>query len=304
MGESATDYYIQQCIQKVQRGAGDGSFALEGLENEEKLYLQQQLSKVQIPAQENLLRESSRLSPKVRILIDFLRNQEHASLSGLIFVRTRADVAVLSHLLSVHTPFLAISTFVGASNFSGRKSTIGELADVRNQKDTLDDLRYGRKNLIVTTNALEEGIDVSTCSIVICFEKPPNLKSFIQRRGRARKSDSKYVMMFESWPQSEIVSTWTALEAEMRKLYEDDMRQVHELQSLEEFEDEDLVGRTLAIEATGYVYRRALGSLVAVFVTHTSQSKAYTQRCCPASISFLCYSTSSILHRFESNLYL
>lgn len=304
LGESATDYYIQQCIQKVQKRAADGSFAIEGFENEEKIYLQQRLSKVQIPVQENLLGESPRLSPKVRILIDFLRNQEHASLSGLIFVRTRADVAVLSHLLSVHTPFLAISTFVGASSFSGRKSTIGELVDVRNQRDTLDDLRYGRKNLIVTTNALEEGIDVSTCSVVTCFDKPPNLKSFIQRRGRARKSDSKYVMMFESGPESEIVSTWTALEAEMRKLYEDDMRQVHELQRLEDLEDEDLGGRTLAIEATGYVNRRVLGSLVAVFVAHTWQRKTYPRRCCPASISFLCYSTSSILHRSESNFYL
>lgn len=255
MGESATDYYIKACIQKVQRGPADDWFAIEGLESEEKVYLRQQLSKVQLPVQGNLLGERSRLSPKVRTLIDFLRNQEHVSRSGLVFVRTRADVAVLSHILSVHTPFLAISTFVGASNCSGRKSTVGELADVRNQRDTLEDLRYGRKDLIVTTNALEEGIDISSCSVVICFDKPPNLRSFIQRRGRARKSDSKYVMMFESGPESEIVSTWRALEDEMRKMYGDDMREVHELQKLEDLEDEDLGGRTLFIEATGYVTR-------------------------------------------------
>lgn len=251
-------------------------FAIEGLETEEKIYLQRQLCKVQIPIQGCLLGESSRLSPKVRTLIDFLRIQEHASLSGLIFVRTRADVVVLSHLLSVHTPFLAISTFVGASSAPGRRSTIGELADVRNQRLTLDDLRYGRKNLIVTTNALEEGIDVSRCSVVICFDKPPNLKSFIQRRGRARKSDSKYVLMFESGPQSEIVSMWTALEAEMRKLYEDDMRQVHELQELEDLEDGDVGERVLCIEATGYVTFQVLGTVAAVLVTDTLQSKAYT----------------------------
>lgn len=226
------------------------------MESEEKNYLRELLSDVHIPVQGNVLGEISRLSPKVSALIDFLRAQESEGFSGLVFARTRAEVAVLSNLLSVHIPSFAISTFVGASSFSGRKNTIGELIDVRNQKDTLDDLRYGRKNLIVTTNALEEGIDVSRCSVVVCFERPPNLKSFIQRRGRARKSNSKYVIMFECGPQSEIVSTWTALEAEMRELYEDDMRHVHELQKLEAFEDEDLRERTLTIESTGYVILR------------------------------------------------
>lgn len=191
----------------------------------------------------------------MRILINFLNRQGSgaASFSGLIFVRTRADVAVLSQLLSFHSPAFAVSTFVGASSFSGRKNTIGELADIKNQKDTLDDLRYGRKNLIVTTNALEEGIDVSRCSVVICFDKPPNLKSFIQRRGRARKSNSKYVLMFENGPESGVVYSWTALEAEMRKLYEDDLRQVQELQKLEALENEDSEERTLTVNSTGYV---------------------------------------------------
>ena len=52
------------------------------------------------------------------------------------------------------------------------------------QTETLDDLRSGAKNLIISTSICREGIDIGACNIVICFEKPPNLKSFIQRRGR------------------------------------------------------------------------------------------------------------------------
>lgn len=69
---------------------------------------------------------------------------------------------------------------------------------------------------------------------------------------------------------------WTALEAEMRKLYEDDMRQVHELQELEDLEDGDVGERVLCIEATGYVTFQVLGIVAAVLVTDTLQSKAYT----------------------------
>lgn len=212
--------------------------------------------------------ELSELSPKVWTLIEFLRKQESKGFSGLIFARTRADVAVLSHILTMHVPSFAISTFVGASSFTGRKNSIGELVDVKNQKDTLDHLRQGMKNLIITTNALEEGIDVSSCSVVICFEKPPNLKSFIQRRGRARRSDSKYVIMFERVLGDEILTTWNMLEAEMRALYEDDMRRVHEMQKLEASEDEDSKERTLSIESTGYACPSILEYLVGLLVTY------------------------------------
>jgi ERCC4-related helicase len=52
--------------------------------------------------------------------------------------------------------------------------------------DMLNDFQQRRKNLIISTNVLEEGIDITACYMVICFNKPPNLKSFVQRRGRAR----------------------------------------------------------------------------------------------------------------------
>ena len=191
------------------------------------------------------------ISSKVQTLVNFLAAEQSSTFSGLIFVRTRAEVAVLSSLLTMHAPVFDISTFVGASGFSGRKGDIGELIDLKNQKDTLKDLRQGKKNLVVTTNALEEGIDVSRCSIIICFDTPPNLKSFIQRRGRARKSDSKYVMMFEQGPKSETLATWTELEAEMKQLYEDEKRQLKDIALLEDLEEEDSGDQILFVKETG-----------------------------------------------------
>lgn len=156
LGSSAADYYIHQSIQKFQRQAVDGSYAIEGLKETEKDYLRQKFGQVEIP---NQAADSMQfVTPKVWTLIDFVESEEAAAFSGLIFVRTRAEVAVLSHLLSIHVASFSISTFVGASSFSGRKNTVGELADIKNQKDTLDDLRYGSNHLVVTTSALEEGM--------------------------------------------------------------------------------------------------------------------------------------------------
>ena len=190
-------------------GVAEGSFVIEGLEDTEKIYLRRKFAEVADFERERCPLESHHTTPKVRALVQCLQSMDSKTFSGLIFVRTRAEVAVLSHILSIQAPWFKVATFVGESSFSGRRNTIGELADLKNQKGTLDDLRLARKNLVVTTNALEEGIDVSACNVVICFDKPPNLKSFIQRRGRARRAASKYVIMFEDDDhQSSATSTW------------------------------------------------------------------------------------------------
>lgn len=179
-------------------------------------------------------------------LIQCLRSMQSVTFSGLIFVRTRAEVAVLSHILSIQIPGFRVAAFVGLSD---RRHTLGELADLKNQKETLDALRLGRKNLIVTTNALEEGIDVSACNVVICFDRPPNLKSFIQRRGRARRSESRYVIMFEDDGQDNIISMWHELEEDMKRTYMDELRLLEDIQRLESVEEQ--TNRELVVQSSG-----------------------------------------------------
>ena len=121
-----------------------------------------------------------------------------------------------------------------------------ELTSSKDQNTTLDNFREGILNLIVATSALEEGIDVVACNIVICFEMPPTLKSFIQRRGRARSSTSRYVLIFEESLDLVASSGWRELEEVMKKMYEDDAR---ELEKLKEKEEDD--GRVLHVKSTG-----------------------------------------------------
>ncbi|KAJ1295101.1 hypothetical protein BS78_01G198000 [Paspalum vaginatum] len=65
------------------------------------------------------------------------------------------------------------------------------------QRFTLDMFRAGKVNLLFTTDVTEEGIDVPNCSCVIRFDLPRTVCSYVQSRGRARRSSSRYVLMIE-----------------------------------------------------------------------------------------------------------
>ena len=255
LGSWATDYYIGACIKKFESGVDDAYSDFDTLNTAEKIYLKRLFACIDISTKvDQCPQDGVQISSKVRTLIDYLNKTEVRDFTGLIFVQTRAAVAVLAHIITLHAQTrntFSVSTFVGASTNIGRKFSIGELLDIKNQKTTLDDLRKGRRNLVIATSALEEGIDVSACNNVICFEKPPNLKSFIQRRGRARKSASKFAIMFEENSDPNAMLTWQGLEDVMRKAYMDDTRQLEQIQRLEEKEEGS---REFQVESTGYDY--------------------------------------------------
>lgn len=194
------------------------------------------------------------LSPKVERLIDLLASEASHNLTGLMFAEQRVWVAALAELLSLHPKLqgrLSIGTFVGNSVSTKRKSGIASLIEPKNQQDTLDRFKAGDTNLIIATSVLEEGIDVSECHLVICFESPKNLKSFVQRRGRARRVRSKYIIFSSSELKHRAPAAWERLEQEMKDAYEDDMRRVKEAEDNESVEEAG--ERFYNIDSTGYV---------------------------------------------------
>jgi endoribonuclease Dicer len=52
-------------------------------------------------------------------------------------------------------------------------------------------------NLLVATSVGEEGLDIQTCCLVVRFDLPETVSSFIQSRGRARMNKSKYIFLLE-----------------------------------------------------------------------------------------------------------
>lgn len=91
------------------------------------------------------------LSDKVETLIRVLL-EEPPGFAGIIFVQERAAVAVLAHLLSVHSATrgrFKIGTIVGTSSFTTRPYSVGELVDIKSQNETLSRFKSGAINLLV-----------------------------------------------------------------------------------------------------------------------------------------------------------
>ncbi|XXG64625.1 hypothetical protein AAC387_Pa05g2523 [Persea americana] len=61
----------------------------------------------------------------------------------------------------------------------------------------VEKFRSGKLNLLVATSVAEEGLDIQTCCLVIRFDLPETVTSFIQSRGRARMRHSEYVFLVD-----------------------------------------------------------------------------------------------------------
>ncbi|KAF2658451.1 dicer-like protein 2 [Lophiostoma macrostomum CBS 122681] len=238
LGPSVTDWYLNKCILEFKRPESSFSTQLFDMPTTEKQHLTKILSRMPLSDLESCERSLlDDLSGKVEKLIEVLLAEHSPEFTCLVFVEQRVWVAALAEVLfrdARTRDLLSIGTFVGSSVSVKRRANVGDLIEVPNQQNTLDEFRSGMKNLIIATTVLEEGIDVSSCHLVICFEPPKNLKSFVQRRGRARKQKSKYIIFT---PEGCSTRDWESLEADMKEAYLDDLRKVKEAEE-RELEDE------------------------------------------------------------------
>lgn len=244
LGISAAEWYTHQCIFRFGQTAGVLETQFSDFSPNEKQHLLRILQQLPIP---HIAPDSSisldHLSHKVELLIQNLVAvaAETPKFTGLVFVEQRVWVAALAEILSVHPQtrdLFRLGIHLGTSQSSKRKTNITALVEPKHQPNTLEDFRSGKINLIITTNVLEEGVDVSSCHIVICFERPKNLKSFIQRRGRARMPNSQYVIFLPEATGSRTPESWQSLEEEMKAAYLDETREM-KLAEERELEEED-----------------------------------------------------------------
>ncbi|TQS38729.1 hypothetical protein Golomagni_00758 [Golovinomyces magnicellulatus] len=259
LGSWAADHFISQVVSRVSTLARESQevFGIweESLENTEKKYLVKLLQQIALPKNtSSTFGRMPSVSDKVSKLIDILREQG-TDFTGIIFVQERAVVASLAELLVEHPScreIVRVGKFVGTSMCSKRMRSTFDLIDEESQIQALPNFKSGKTNLLIGTSVLEEGIDVPTCNLVVCFQEPSNLKSYIQRRGRARKSDSKLYLINSSHDKS---TRFKELEEEMRAIYEDESRTLQETLSQEEPEEdsEDCDRGKFKVEKTGAI---------------------------------------------------
>lgn len=63
------------------------------------------------------------------------------------------------------------------------------------QQVELNKFRKGETKVIVSTSVVEEGLDIQKCDLVVRYSGVNNYTSFVQSAGRARKENSKFVLL-------------------------------------------------------------------------------------------------------------
>ncbi len=237
LGQWASTYFLDACVEKLREKVARSSSMVSSLRTEEEVFLYQELSKIVSGKASRSCPEVEDfgISPKATCLLRYLEAEYTEDVTGIIFVKERSTAAILANLISRHpiTGNYSAEPFVGSSNFA-RKPTLIDLADIKAQNVALADFRLRKKNLLVCTSVMEEGVDISSMNLVIRFDEPANFRSFIQSRGRARMVQSKFVLMCGDNDPADSYSRWRALEAEMKSKYMDEMRQIAQLVEDEE----------------------------------------------------------------------
>jgi dsRNA-specific ribonuclease/ERCC4-related helicase len=196
------------------------------------------------------------LSPKVASLIDFLENEWSESFTGLIFVQQRALAYALAYLLSKYKfqrAQLRVQGFVGSSKVQDPAKRLVEQILPGDQKGVLEKFRSPEReiNLLVATEVLGEGVDIPQCHLVVCFDLPPQITSYVQKRGRARLKDSKYILTLENDADDLMIKKWQKLENELNVAYQAEERAWLVSQQLEARQDPVPLGRQFRVATTG-----------------------------------------------------
>ncbi|KAG0001849.1 Dicer-like protein 1 [Entomortierella chlamydospora] len=140
------------------------------------------------------------LSPKVLKLVQLLRVAAEGMSSefcGIVFVERRDTATALCLLLQeleCVQDCLRVQALVGHRDDNDRILRMS----MREQNDIISNFRNNDYNLLIATSVAEEGLDVQPCNFVMRFDPTPSTTSYIQSKGRARKKDSRYVIMQES----------------------------------------------------------------------------------------------------------
>jgi endoribonuclease Dicer len=173
----------------------------------------------------NILNNSSQKVQKVILQLEhfFTNPNREKDLQCIIFVERRSTAKILYHIVKALANcmpnFPLRPDFVVGNNKEMPESIEAVLNQTFNSV-ALERFNKNETNCIICTNVLEEGIDIQACNLVIMYDQPTTLRSFIQSCGRARDENSNYIIMLDGSTVAkfhEKMVNWNHVNCEMKK---------------------------------------------------------------------------------------
>nr|WJM99459.1 endoribonuclease dicer 2 [Ips calligraphus] len=153
--------------------------------------------------EEKIFRFSSNKVLKLFSIFDTYQEESQLPLCALVFTKRRFTAKVLYYILtslsqSVEKYSHIKPNFMVGYNCNPYNDTRENMYTSKKNREVLQMFENKEVNVLCASNVLEEGVDISRCSLVIKFDKPEEYRSYIQSKGRARHKTSLFYMMVET----------------------------------------------------------------------------------------------------------
>nr|UJZ92585.1 dicer-2 [Scaphoideus titanus] len=162
-------------------------------------------------------------SDKVIQLFKILRTIKEGD-QAIVFVRRRYTAKIMHRIVSTAASVdpklkhIKCDFVVGYNVANPFKDTRENLLQRNYNSRVLEKFNSGMLNVLFGSNVVEEGMDVSKCNMVIMFDLPMDFRAYLQSKGRARHSHSRYIILNCDPKFIERHQRFTAIENRLQEL--------------------------------------------------------------------------------------
>ena len=171
---------------------------------------------------------SDRLEKLYNTLVELFISNDKSKI--IIFIANRIIAHLLQPTLSSFLkdafPKKKCEEVIGVNKKSKNSSlTLTPSITLNKLNQIIKDFNENKFDILIGTSAIEEGLDIQSCNAVISLVEIQTPKSFIQMKGRARKTNSKfYIFSYSKDDTKKKVKNFLEIGIKMRGLFDNGIK--------------------------------------------------------------------------------
>ena len=172
---------------------------------------------------------SDRLNKLYYTIMQLFKMNDKAKLIVFITNRIVAHILnpTLSKFLKEKFPDKKCNEIIGVNKNKKSKSslTLTPTITLNNLNKIVKDFNENVFDILIGTSAVEEGLDIQSCNAVISLAEIQTPKSYIQMKGRARKTNSHfYIFSYSEEDSIKKVKDFLEIGKKMKELFNEDIK--------------------------------------------------------------------------------